>query len=186
MAELIYTAITSLDGYVVDAEGRFDWAAPDPEVHAFVNEQERPIATYLLGRGMYEVMRYWDTALEQPDLSEVEQEYARIWSAADKIVYSRTLGSVDAVRTRLERTFDPEWVRDLRDGADADLSIGGPHLAAAALRAGLVDEVRQFLAPVVVGGGTAIFPDGLRLDLELREERRFASGFVFLSYAVRG
>ena len=185
MARLIYSGITSLDGYVVDADGNFDWAAPDEEVHAFVNELERPVGTHLYGRGMYEVMRYWDTALEQADQPAVAQEYARIWQAADKIVYSGTLTAADTARTRLERSFDPERVRDLKAGSAADLSVGGPHLAADALRAGLVDEVWQILAPVLVGGGTAMFPEGLRLSLELRDERRFASGFVYLQYAVR-
>ena len=184
MAKLIYAAITSVDGYVVDADGRFDWAAPDPEVHAFVNERERPVGTYLLGRRMYEVLQYWETALEQDDLSPVEQEYARIWAGADKIVYSGTLAAAETARTRIERTFEPERVRDLKAASDLELSVGGPHLAASALRTGLVDEVQQFLAPTVVGGGTAIFPDGLRLDLELLDERRFASGFVYLRYAV--
>ena len=185
MARLIYTAITSLDGYVVDADGRFDWAAPDPEVHAHVNELERPIGTYLLGRRMYDVLRYWETALEQDGLSAVEQEYARIWLGADKIVYSGTLAAAETARTRIERTFEPERIRDLKIRSDLDLSVGGPHLAATALRTGLVDEVRQFLAPTVVGGGTAIFPDGLRLGLQLLDERRFASGFVYLRYVVR-
>jgi dihydrofolate reductase len=184
MAKLIYTAITSLDGYVVDADGRFDWAAPDAEVHAFVNELERPVGTYLLGRRMYEVLRYWETALEEDDLHPVAQEYARIWAAADKVVYSGTLAVAETARTRVERTFEPERVRDLKARSDLDLSVGGPHLAASALRAGLVDEVRQFLAPAVVGGGTAIFPDRLRLGLELLDERRFAGGFVYLRYAV--
>ena len=186
MANLIYAGITSLDGYVVDAKGDFDWAAPDAEVHAFVNQLEQRVGTYLYGRRMYEVMRYWETALEQADQSPVEQEYARIWQAADKIVYSRTLTAADTARTRLERTFDPDQVRDLKARSDADLGIGGPHLAAAALRAGLVDEVWQILVPVVVGGGTAMFPDGLRLSLELQDERRFASGFVYLRYTSRG
>lgn len=185
MAKLIYTALTSVDGYVVDADGSFDWAAPDPEVHAFVNELDRPAGTYLLGRRMYEVLRYWETALEQPDLHAVEQDYARIWLGLDKVVYSSTLSRVDTARTRIERTFDPDRVRELKEQASADLGIGGPHLAAAALRAGLVDEVRQILAPVVVGGGTAMLPDGLRMDLELLDQRRFAGGFVYLGYAVR-
>lgn len=185
MANLIYTAITSLDGYVVDADGSFDWAAPDEEVHAFVNELERPVGTYLLGRRMYEVMRYWETALSQPDLSAVGQEYARIWAAVDKIVYSRTLSATDAARTRIERTFDADQVRGLKDRSDSDVSVGGPHLAAYALRSGLVDEVRQFLAPIVVGGGTPFLPEGVRMVLDLLDERKFASGFVHLRYAVR-
>jgi dihydrofolate reductase len=185
MAKLIYSGITSLDGYVVDADGNYDWAAPDAEVHAFVNELERSVGTYLYGRRMYEVMRYWETALEQADQRAVEEEYARIWQAADKVVYSGTLTAVDSARTRLERTFEPERVRDLKASTAADLGVGGPHLAADALRAGLVDEVWQIVAPTVVGGGTAMFPDGLRMGLELLDERRFASGFVYLRYAVR-
>jgi dihydrofolate reductase len=185
MAKLIYTAITSVDGYVVDAGGHFDWAAPDQEVHAFVNGLERPIGTYLLGRRTYEVMQYWETALEQDGLLPAEQEYAEIWAGADKVVYSSTLAAAGTARTRIEPTFEPDRVRDLKARSEYDLSVGGPHLAASALRNGLVDEVRQFLAPAVVGGGTAIFPDGLRLGLELLDERRFASGFVCLQYAVR-
>lgn len=184
MASLTYSGITSLDGYIADADGNFDWAAPDEEVHAFVNELERPVGAYLLGRRMYEVMRYWETVPDQAGPSAAEQ-YAGIWQAADKIVYSRTLAAPDTARTRLERSFDPEQVRELKARSAADLSIGGPHLAAAALRAGLVDEVWQILAPVVVGGGRAMFPDGLRMSLELRDERRFASGFVYLRYALR-
>ena len=186
MAKLTYTAITSLDGYVVDADGSFDWAAPDEEVHAFVNELERPVGTFLLGRRMYEVLRYWETAGQQAGLSAAEQEYAQIWQAADKIVYSSTLSAPGAARTRIERTFAAEQARDLKDRSDAELSIGGPQLAAYALRAGLVDELRQFLAPTVGGGGTAMLPDGLRLGLDLLDGRRFASGFVYLRYAVRG
>ena len=186
MGSLIYTGITSLDGYMVDADGSFAWAAPDEEVHAFVNELERPVGTHLLGRRMYEVMRYWDTALQQTDVSAVEEEYAQIWQAADKIVYSSTLPAPGTARTRVERTFDADQVRDLKDRTHADLSVGGPHLAAYALRAGLVDEVRQILAPTVVGGGTALFPDGLRMELDLLDERRFGGGFLYLRYAVRG
>jgi dihydrofolate reductase len=186
MASLIYTSITSLDGYVVDADGNFDWAAPDEEVHAFVNELERPVGTHLLGRRMYEVLRYWETALEQADLTPVEREYARIWRAVDKIVYSGTLPTADTARTRVERVFDPDQVDNLKKRSGADLSVGGPHLAASALQAGLVDEVQLFLAPTVVGGGTAMFPDGIRMGLDLLDERRFASGFVYLRYAVRG
>lgn len=185
MGHLIYSGITSLDGYVADADGNFDWAAPDKEVHAFVNDLERAVGSYLLGRRTYEVMRYWDTALDDPDSSPIEQDFARIWRGADKIVYSGTLAEPDTARTRLIRTFDPERVRDLKKRSDADLGIGGPHLAAYALRAGLVEDVWQILAPVVVGGGTAMFPDGLRLDLELVDQRRFAGGFVYLRYAVR-
>ncbi|HKH40361.1 MAG TPA: dihydrofolate reductase family protein [Solirubrobacterales bacterium] len=183
MARLVYTAQTSLDGYVADEGGNFAWAKPDEEVHSFINELSRPIGTYLLGRRMYEVLRYWD---DPPHLTEQPphiKEYAEIWQATDKIVYSSTLDSApDNPRTRIERQFDPAAVREMQESADADLSIGGPHLAAEALRAGLVDELHQFLYPVIVGGGTQWLPDGLRLDLELLEERRFAAGAVHLHY----
>ena len=181
---LIYSGITSLDGYLTDENGNFDWAAPDDQVHAFVNERERPIGTYLYGRRMYEVMTYWETAYEQAD-SAVERDYAQVWQAADKIVYSSTLAEVSSVRTRIEPRFDPDDVRQLKADATANLSIGGADLAAQALQAGLVDEVSVYLVPVVVGGGTPLFPVGLRLDLELSEERRFDSGFVYLHFRVR-
>lgn len=185
MGRLIYSTIASLDGYVADEEGRFDWAAPDEEVHTFVNDWERPIGTYLFGRRMYEVMRVW----ESPDMRSAEQsapvrDYAQIWRSADKIVYSSTLESVSTRDTRLERTFDPDAVRRLKASAERDLTIGGPTLAAHALRAGLVDECHLFLTPVVVGGGTAALPDGLFLPLELLDERRFGSGVVYLRYRV--
>ncbi len=185
MGQLIYTAITSLDGYLTDADGNFDWAAPDAEVHAFVNELERPISTHLYGRRMYEVMVYWETAPEESDSHPVEQAYARIWQAADKIVYSSTLAAPTSARTRIERSFEPEAVRRLKDSVESDLGVGGAHLAASAFAAGLVDEVRLFLAPVAVGGGTAALPAGARVDLELLDERRFDSGFVYLRYACR-
>jgi dihydrofolate reductase len=181
VAKLTYSAIASLDGYTVDADGNFDWCAPDEEVHATVNERERAIGTYLVGRRMYEVMRFWDD-LDATDEPPVMRDFAEIWRAADKIVYSRTLAEVTAPRTTLERDLDPAAVRRLADAADRDVSIGGPTLAAPVIRAGLVDEVHLFLAPVVVGGGTRALPDGVRLDLHLVEERRFASGFVHLGY----
>jgi dihydrofolate reductase len=182
MARLIYSAIASLDGYVADEDGRFDWAAPDDEVHAFVNDQERPIGTYLYGRRMYEVMQAWET-MDTPAPS-VERDFAQIWRAADKVVYSTTLEAVPTARTRLERRFDPDAVRELKATAERDLSIGGPHLAAAALRAGLVDECQLYLSPVVVGGGTRALPDGVRAPLELLGEHRFGSGVVHLRYRV--
>jgi len=181
VAKLVYAAIASLDGYVADADGKFDWAAPDDEVHAFVNDLERPIGTYLYGRRMYEVMGVWET-MPLDDQPEVMRDYAALWRAAEKIVYSRTLDSVSTPRTRLERDFDPEAVRDLKDASASDLSIGGPGLAGDAIAAGLVDEISLFLTPVIVGGGTRALPDGLRLDLELVEERRFASGVVYVRY----
>ena len=181
MARLIYTAITSLDGYIADENGDFDWAAPDQEVHAFVNDQERPIGTYLYGRRLYETMVYWETASDSPP---VEMDYAKIWQSADKIVYSTTLTSVRSARTRIERTFDPDTVRELKAATDRDLSIGGATLAARALATGVVDEIRLFVNPVIVGNGTPALPDRLRVNLKLSDERRFAGGVVYLSYDV--
>ncbi|MEO8475862.1 MAG: dihydrofolate reductase family protein [Actinomycetota bacterium] len=185
MAKLIYAAITSLDGYVADADGSFDWAAPDEEVHAFVNELERSIGTHLFGRRMYEVLSAWESddilAGDQPP---VIHDYAAIWRATDKVVYSTTLESVSSARTRIERTFDPDEIRRLKASADRDLSIGGPGLAAQALRAGLVDECHLIVVPAVVGGGTRTLPDDVRLTLELLDERRFANGTVHLHYRI--
>ncbi|MGR6319934.1 dihydrofolate reductase family protein [Micromonospora soli] len=184
MAKLISTALTSLDGYIADEHGNFDWAAPDSDVHAFVNDLERPIGTYLYGRRLYETMVFWETAPAQPDQPPPVLDYAKLWQAADKIVYSTTLEAVSSARTRIERTFDPNAVRAMKDAADRDLSIGGPALAAQAFRAGLVDEVRLFLSPVTVGGGNPFFPDRLRLNLRLLDERTFANGVVYLRYEV--
>jgi dihydrofolate reductase len=185
MARLIYSAITSLDGYVNDRDGNFDWAAPDEEVHAFVNDLERPIGTYLYGRRLYETMVFWETANERPDPHEVARDYAALWQAADKVVYSRTLETVSSARTRIEREFEPEAVRRLKADAGRDVTVGGAGLAAHAIRAGLVDELNLFVNPVVVGGGTRALPDDARVDLELVDERRFASGVVFLQYRPR-
>ncbi|MEP9362700.1 dihydrofolate reductase family protein [Nocardioides sp. CN2-186] len=181
MARLIYSAIASLDGYTVDSDGRFDWCAPDEEVHAAVNEQERSVGTYLYGRRMYDVMQVWQT-WDTSDEPAVVQDFAELWRAADKVVYSRTLTEPATPRTRIERELDPGAVRRLADEADRDVSIAGPTVAAAVIRAGIVDEVHLYLAPVVVGGGTRALPDGARLDLELGDVRRFESGFVRLSY----
>jgi dihydrofolate reductase len=182
MAKLIYSAIASLDGYVADAQGRFDWSVPDEEVHAFVNDLERPIGTHLYGRRLYEVMSAWETA-DGPDFAEpLMQDYAAIWQAAEKVVYSTTLAEVSTARTRLERSFDPGAVERMKAGADRDLTVGGPGLAAHALAAGLVDECNLFVCPVIVGAGTAWLPDGLRLRLELLDERRFGNGVVHLHY----
>jgi dihydrofolate reductase len=184
VADLIYTAIMSLDGYVADADGNFDWSAPDEEVHAFVNDLERPIGTYLLGRRMYEVLVAWETMDTAGEPSTIE-DYAHIWRAADKVVYSRSLDAVTSAKTRLERSFDPDVVREMKASVDRDISVGGPHLAAQAIRAGLVDEIQLFLSPVVVGGGTRGLPDNVRLDLELLDERRFGNGTVFVRYRSR-
>jgi dihydrofolate reductase len=182
MAKLIYSAIASLDGYVADENGKFDWAAPDAEVHTFVNDLERPVGTYLYGRRMYEVMAYWETAHTVADQTPIARDFAEIWRAADKVVYSRTLDEVSSARTRIERAFDPQAVRKLKASAERDLGIGGPELAAQALEAGLVDELQLFLAPVVVGGGNRALPDNVRVKLELLDERRFGNGMVFLRY----
>ena len=183
MGKLVYAAITSLDGYVNDASGGFDWCAPDEEVHRFVNELERPIGTYLYGRRMYDVMQYWETA--ETDGPEVDHEYAAVWQASDKVVYSRTLEAPTTKRTRLEHDFEPDEVRRLVAAADQDVSVGGATLAGVALAAGLVDEVHLFLNPVLVGGGTRALPDGVRIDLELVAEHRFGNGVVHLHHRGR-
>ena len=183
MAELVYAAIGSLDGFVVDRDGSFEWAAPDEEVHTAVNDLERDTGTHLLGRRMYEVLAVWDSPEMLADESPAIRDYAAVWQAKDKVVYSRTLTGVGTARTRLEREFDPDAVRAMKDAADRDLTIGGPGLAAEALRAGLVDECHLFVHPVVVGGGTSWLPADLRLDLTLVDVRRFGrSGVVHLHY----
>jgi dihydrofolate reductase len=175
VGKLSYSAIASLDGYIEDEHGKFDWAAPDDEVHAFINELERPVGTYLYGRRMYETMVAWESVGSHP--------YAEIWRAADKVVYSRTLEAVASARTRIEREFEPCAVRRLKE--KGDVSVGGPALAAEAIRAGLVDEYHLFLVPILVGGGKRALPDGVRLELELLEERRFGSGVVYVRYRQR-
>jgi dihydrofolate reductase len=185
MANLIYSTIMSLDGYIADKDGNLGWAAPEEEVHAFVNDLERKVGSYLYGRRMYEVMRYWETAHALTDLPPVEQDYAQIWRAADKVVYSRTLETVSSTRTRIERSFDPEAVRQMMAHAERDISVGGPDLAAQAFRAGLVDECHLFVTPVVVGGGKRSLPRNVRLELELLNERRFGGGVVHLHYSTR-
>lgn len=184
MGRLLYTSITSLDGYVADEEGAFDWSMPDEEVHRFVNDLERGVPLQLYGRRLYEVMQSWDSVPADGEPS-AGTEYAGIWQAAEKVVFSRTLTGVATGRTRLERDFDADAVRRLKDEAAGNLSIGGPELAGQALKAGLVDEVQQFLSPVIVGGGKRFLPDGLRLGLELLDEKRFGNGVVYLRYRVR-
>ena len=185
MARLIYSMIMSLDGYVTDQDGNFDWAAPDEEVHQFFNDMERAVGTYLYGRRMYETMVYWETAHTLADSSPVELDYAEVWQAADKVVYSRRLERVCSERTRIERDFDADAVRAMTEAAERDLTIGGPELAGRALAAGVVDECHLFVAPVLVGGGARALPDGVRQDLELLAERRFGNGMVQLNYRVR-
>jgi dihydrofolate reductase len=182
MAKLIYSAIASLDGYVADRDGGWDWSVPDPEVHGVVNDLEREIGTYLYGRRMYEVMVAWETMATDGQPDEM-RDYAEIWRSAEKVVFSTALAEVASRRTRIERGFDPESVRALKEDAERDLSVGGPELAAQALGAGLVDELRLFLSPVSVGGGTRALPDA-RVDLELLDERRFANGTVAVHYRV--
>jgi dihydrofolate reductase len=185
MAKLIYSAITSLDGYNADEDGNFDWAAPDQEVHTFVNDLERPVGSYLYGRRMYEVMAPWETDPTLATQSPVMRDFAELWQAADKVVYSRTLETASTARTRIERDFDPEAVRQLKATAGRDLTVGGPDLAAQAIKAGLVDEFQLFLVPIIVGGGRPSLPSDLRLELELLDERRFGNGMVHLRYRTR-
>ena len=184
MAKLIYTSIASLDGYVADADGNFDWAEPDEEVHRFVNDLDRPVGTFLLGRRMYEVLVTWET-LQTADRPPFIQGFRDIWLAADKIVYSKTLAAPSSARTRIVRNFDADEVRRMKASAERDLTVGGPDLAAQAIKAGLVDECHVFMAPIVVGGGTRFIPDDVRLELELMDERRFGGGMVHLHYRTR-
>jgi dihydrofolate reductase len=185
LAKLIYSAIASLDGYIEDETGKFNWAAPDEEVHRFVNERERPIGTYLYGRRMYEVMRFWETEPAVVDQSPAVRDYASVWRAADKVVFSRTLNEVSSARTHIERDFDPGEVRQMKAAAERDISVGGPELAAQAFKAGLVDEVQLFLHPIIVGGGKRALPLDVRLEFDLVDERRFGNGVVYLHYRTR-
>ncbi len=177
--------ITSLDGYVADEDDNFDWAAPDEEVHTFFNDLERPVGTYLYGRRMYETMVYWETAHTIADQPPFVRDFAEIWQAADKVVYSRTLETPASARTRIERDFDPRAVRAMKEAAERDITVGGPNLAVQALKARLVDECHQFVAPIVVGGGSRSLPEGVRIQLELLDERRFDGGMVHLHYRVK-
>jgi dihydrofolate reductase len=185
MARLIYSMLTSLDGYTEDANGKFGWGAPaDAEVHTYINELGSSVGTYLYGRRMYETMVYWETADTIPDQPPFVLEWARQWKAAEKIVYSRTITEPRSARTRIEREFDADSVRRLKESVEDDISVDGPELAAHALRAGIVDEIHMIVCPIVVGGGKRFFPDGVRLGLDLLEERRFVNGVVALRYAV--
>ena len=185
MAKLIYSGIASLDGYVADQNGSFDWAEPDEEVHTFVNDLERPIGTYLFGRRMYETMMFWETAHLLSDPPPFVRDFTDIWQAADKIVYSNALETVSSARTRIERDFDSEAVRQMKAAAAHDIGVGGANLAAQAIKAGLVDEYHLFITPIVVGGGTRFLPNNVRLKLELLDERRFGNGMVYLHYRTR-
>jgi dihydrofolate reductase len=185
MVKLVYSAIASLDGYVEDEDGNFGWAVPDEEVHAFVNDLHRPLGTYLYGRRMYETMDGWETDPTLAERSPLMRDFAEIWRAADKVVYSGTLETVPTARTRIERDFDPEAVREMKASAGRDMVVGGPDLAAQACRAGLVDECRLLVAPVVVGGGKRSLPDDVCMELELLSERRFGNGMVYLRYRAK-
>jgi dihydrofolate reductase len=185
VAKLIYSAIASLDGYVADEDGNFDWAVPDEEVHSFINDLAQPVGTYLYGRRLYETMVGWETDPTLADQSPVMRDFAEIWQAADKIVYSKTLQTVSSARTRIERDFDPEAVRQMKALAGRDLIVGGPELAAQAFRVGLVDECHLFVVPMVVGGGKRSLPNNVRLELELLDERRFGNDMVYLHYRTR-
>jgi dihydrofolate reductase len=185
VATLIYSAIASLDGYIEDRDGRFDWAVPDDEVHGFINDLQRPVGTYLYGRRMYETMAGWETDHTLAAQSQLMRDFAQIWQRADKIVYSTTLENPSTARTRIERDFDPEAVRRLKASGERDLTVGGPDLAGHAFKAGLVDECQLFVAPVVVGGGKQSLPDDVRLELELLDQRRLGNGMVYLRYRAR-
>ncbi|MFW6076088.1 MAG: dihydrofolate reductase family protein [Chloroflexota bacterium] len=188
MARLIYTALMSLDGFIADEDGQFDWAMPDDDVHHFINNLMRPIGTYLYGRKLYEVMVAWETMDSDPDQPRAILDFAGIWQHANKVVYSRTLESVASSRTRIEPEFNPEAVREMKSLSGQDMAIGGPDLAASAFRHGLIDECHIFIAPVIVGGGKRGLPDTGRLDLQLVDERRFGNGMVYLHHRaeVRG
>ena len=184
MAKLVYSAIASLDGFIEDEDGNFDWAVPDEEVHAFMNDLARPLGTYHYGRRMYETMAGWETDPALAERSPLLRDFAQIWQAADKIVYSGTLEAVRTARTRIERDFDPEAVRRMKASAERDMNVGGPDLAAQAFRHGLVDECHLFVAPILVGGGKRSLPDDVRVRLELLGERRFEGGMVYLHYSI--
>jgi dihydrofolate reductase len=184
MAKLIYLAISSLDGFVADEHGNFDWAEPDEEVHTFVNDVLRPVGTHLYGRRMYEVMAAWET-MPLDGQPPFIQDFAEIWRTAEKVVYSSTLDTVSSARTHVEREFDPETIKQMKAAAEPDITVSGPDLAAQAIEAGLVDEYHLILAPVVVGGGTQSLPTDIRLRLELLDEHRFGNGMVHLHYRAR-
>jgi dihydrofolate reductase len=185
MAKLIYSAIASLDGYIADEDGNFDWAVPDEEVHTFINDLDRPLGTYLYGRRLYETMVSWETDPTLAEQSPVMRDFAQIWQAAEKIVYSRTLETVSTARTRIERDFEPDAVRQMKASAQRDMIVGGADLAAQAFKARLVEECHLFVVPIVVGGGKRSLPDDVRVELELLDERRFGNGVVYLHYRTR-
>lgn len=184
MAKLIYSMLVSLDGYAEDAQGAFGWAAPDEETHSYVYGLASSLGTYLYGRRMYETMVYWETAHEVPSQPQFILDWARQWQEAEKIVYSRTLVEPRSARTRIESEFHPDTVQRLKESTERDMAVAGPELGAQALQVGLVDELQMIIFPVIVGGGKRFFPNGVRLDLVLAEERRFDNGVVVLRYDV--
>jgi dihydrofolate reductase len=185
MATLLYVMNTSLDGYIADENGKFDWGEPGEEYYSFINNLVRPVGTYLYGRRLYELMAVWETDPAAAAQSPGTREFAAIWQAADKVVYSRTLAAAATTRTRIERDFDPQAVRQLKAAAERDFTVGGPDLGAQAITAGLVDEYHLFVWPVVVGGGKPFFPNRARLQLELLDERRVGNGVVYLRYRTQ-
>lgn len=185
MARLIYASNMSLDGCTEDARGAFDWAPPDDEVFAFITELMRSAGTYLYGRRMYETMAVWETDPTLAGRSELAADYASVWRAADKVVFSSSLAATSTANTQIGRHFDPRTVHELKAAARRDLIVGGPNLAGQALAAGLVDEIRLFVWPVVLGGRNPALPTGTRADLELLDEHRLGKGVVQLHYRVR-
>jgi dihydrofolate reductase len=184
MAKLIYLSNVSLNGYTEDEHGSFDWSAPDDELFAFITDLVRPVGAYLYGRRMYDTMAVWETDPALAAQSKLMADFADVWQGAEKVVYSTTLAATSTAKTRLERNFDPASVRDLKASASSDLTIGGPHLAAQALKAGLVDECHLFIRPVLMGGGNPALPSGTRADLELLDDRQLGNGVVYLRYRI--
>jgi dihydrofolate reductase len=184
MGNLIYVTNVSLDGYIEDEHGSFDWTAPDDEFFSFITDLVRPVGTYLYGRRLHETMAVWETDPALAAQSELMADFANVWQAADKVVYSRTLEAVSTARTRVEHDFDPALVRDMKASATSDLTVGGAHLAAHALKAGLVDECHLFIHPVIVGGGKPALPSDTRSELELLDDRRLSNGVVYLRYRI--
>jgi dihydrofolate reductase len=184
MAKLIYSAIMSLDGYTADRDSNFDFLAPEPEVFTFINDLERPAGTYLYGRLMYEVMVFWETEDTSHQPSYI-RDFAEIWQAADKVVFSSSLEKASSARTRIERSFDTRMIRQMKARADRDITVGGPYLASQAIKAGLVDEIHLIISPIIIGGGKQALPDDVSLQLELIDERKFANGVVHLHYRTK-
>ncbi len=185
MSKLIYFTPTSLDGFIAGETDSMDWSVPDEEISAFINDVHRPIGTYLYGRKEYETMAVWETPDAIPGLTPAMMDFSRIWQAAVKIVYSKSLETVSTPNTRLEREFEPQAVRDLKAQLPHDISVAGPNLAAQAIRAGLVDEYHLLVVPMMLGGGKPVLPGSVRVKLDLLDERRVGYGWVYLRYHIR-